>query len=695
MSEYSRFSRKNDMSFFSNKQTMKKTLYILLLFLCNLLTVKAQSIKEEWQLSTDTFHNYHGITLGNGRIGLVCKPAINTINEIVLNGVYDKEYSGGVSRIVRAPLFTTITIRTNGLNIDSLSTNKWEQDFDMKHATLTTSAEYEQVKIRSTFRALRQLPYMTLGIFEIYPQKDIELEVSNTTSFPEELKDTNCHFKLMRDGETLLPVRVSQANSRTGIQKIATCTSFLFDEPEKLPDDLKEKTPKGMTFKKTLRAGTKYRFALIGSVCTSRDFSDPKNESERMVVYALQQNINQLAEEHDRAWENLWESDIEIEGCPEDQKDVRLALYNLYASQRENSRLSIPPMGLSTTTGYNGHIFWDSELWMYPPILLLNQGLAKAHIDYRTDRLAQAMKRADQYGFEGAMYPWESDDSGEEATPTWCLTGPLEHHISADVSIAFWNYYRVTRDIQWLQQEGYQVIKEVADFWISRASQNTDGTFSICNVVGANEYAQHVNDNAFTNGAAKTALENAQKAAKTLGYTPNPKWEKVANGLCFHHMKDGTTKEHANYNGEIIKQADVNLLAYPLEVVQNPIQIEKDLKYYENKIDKQNGPAMGNSILSILYCRLGNSQKAYELFHKSFQPNKRPPYGVLAESATSDNPYFVTGAGGMLQAVLFGFAGLELTDEGVVQKDPILPKAWKSLTIKGVGPEKKSYTIHR
>lgn len=674
---------------------MKKTFYLLILFLYNFLIAKAQHPEKDWLLSADTFQNYHGLTLANGRIGLVCEPNINTIGEIVLNGIYDKEYTGGVSRIVRAPLFTGVTIRTNGQNIDSLPTNKWEQCFNMKHAVLTTSVEYEQIKIQSTYRALRQLPYMTLGIFEICPKKDMELEISNTTYFPEELKNTSSHFKLMRDGETLLPVRVSQANSRTGMQKIATCTSFLFDETESLPDELKEKTQKNMTFKKTLQAGTKYRFALIGSVCTSKDFSDPKNESERMVVYALQQSINQLAEQHDRAWETLWESDIEIEGCPEDQKDVRLALYNLYASQRKDSRLSIPPMGLSTTTGYNGHIFWDSELWMYPPILLLNQELAKAHIDYRTDRLPQAMKRADQYGFDGAMYPWESDDSGEEATPTWCLTGPLEHHISADVSIAFWNYYRVTRDIQWLKQEGYQVIKEVADFWTSRVSQNADGTFSICNVVGANEYAQHVNDNAFTNGAAQTALRNAQKAAITLGYTPNPKWEKVADGLCFHYMKDGTTKEHANYSGEIIKQADVNLLAYPLEVVQNPIQIEKDLKYYENKIDKQNGPAMGNSILSILYCRLGNSSKAYELFRKSFQPNKRPPYGVLAESATSNNPYFTTGAGGMLQAILFGFAGLELTDEGVMQHNPILPKAWKSLKIKGVGPEKKTYTIRR
>ena len=476
------------------------------------------------------------------------------------------------------------------------------------------------------------------------------------------------------------------------MHKVASCTGFLFDDNF---DKIGQKNGKlfpAMNFMHRLSANKTYRFALIGAICSTRDFFDPRGEAERMVVYSLRHNIDYFINGHIKAWNKLWESDIIIEGCPEDQRDVRLALYNLYSFQRAGSRLSIPPMGLSTSTGYNGHVFWDSELWMYPPILLLNQDLAKAHIDYRTDRLPQAMNRAEQFGYDGAMYPWESDDSGSEATPTWCLTASFEQHITADIAIAFWNYYRVTHDTEWLRNEGYNVIKQTADFWVSRVTWNKDGTCSIKNVIGADESAPNVDDNAFTNGSVKVAMQNAIKASKVLGLPYRNEWKVIEEKLCFHFMSDGTMKEHATYNGEIIKQADVNLLAYPLNIVVDEESIKRDLAYYEDKINK-NGPAMSHSILSVLYSRLGNAEKAYKLFKRSYIPNKRPPFGVLSESAHSNNPYFVTGAGGMLQAVLFGFAGLELTDNGIKQLRPILPKEWISLTIKGVGIEKKDFII--
>ncbi|HKJ46438.1 MAG TPA: hypothetical protein VJ991_11480, partial [Balneolales bacterium] len=106
-----------------------------------------------------------------------------------------------------------------------------------------------------------------------------------------------------------------------------------------------------------------------------------------------------------------------------------------------------------------------------------------------------------------------------------------------------------------------------------------------------------------------------------------------------------------------------------------------------------NGPAMSYSVLSTLYSRLGNNNKSYQLFEKGFVPNKKPPFGVLAESAGGTNPYFATGAGGMLQAVLAGFGGLHITEQGIIQKNGILPKEWKSLTITGVGLNNKTFTV--
>ncbi len=646
----------------------------------------------EWIINTKSKENYNGVTLANGRIGLVSGAELFSVSDIVLNGVYDKESEGGVSRIVRGPLFTNLRLNIDGVQISDSKISEWQQSLNMKHSYLKTTIMYQGTKISYTLRTLRNLPYMALGVVEITPQKDIDIEVENEVLFPSELQSAQVKFKNLRDGSLKSPINTSKAVSLTGMQELATSSVFLFDTNDVEVKEKKGNKHSAMYFKCKLVANKTYRFALIGAICTSRDFVDPKGESERMVVYALRHNIEYFIEGHEKAWGKLWESDIIIEGCPEDQKDVRLALYNLYSFQRKGSRLSIPPMGLSTTTGYNGHVFWDSELWMYPPVLLLNQDLARAHIDYRTDRLPQAIRRAEQYGYEGAMYPWESDDSGEESTPTWCLTGTFEQHITADIAIAFWNYYRVTNNIEWLKKEGYKVIKNTADFWASRVTWNKDGSCSINKVVGADENASIVDDNAFTNGSVKVALMNAIKATEELGLKPCEKWKNVADNLRFNYMPDGTMLEHSKYNGETIKQADVNLLAYPLGLISTPDEVKRNLKYYEEKII-DNGPAMGFSILSILHARFGNRKKAYELFKRSYIPNKRPPFGVLSESSSSNNPYFATGGGGMLQAVLFGFAGLEITDDGIQQRTPLLPEKWKSLTIKGVGLDKKIIVV--
>jgi len=191
---------------------------------------------------------------------------------------------------------------------------------------------------------------------------------------------------------------------------------------------------------------------------------------------------------------------------------------------------------------------------------------------------------------------------------------------------------------------------------------------------------------------AITVLRYASQAARELGMIANPDWEQVAQNIPILKFPDGTTKENATYDGVQIKQADANLLSYPLEVVSDRAQIEKDLKYYELRFSP-NGPAMGNAVLSTLYSRLGNPEKAYEIFVKSYKPNEVPPFGVISETAGGTNPYFATGAGGMLQSVLFGFGGLKITDNGIQQLNVKLPKKWKSLEVRGVGLNRVNYTV--
>jgi trehalose/maltose hydrolase-like predicted phosphorylase len=445
-----------------------------------------------------------------------------------------------------------------------------------------------------------------------------------------------------------------------------------------------------MKFRKKLTAGTSYHFAVVGSSLTSAHNDDPLNEAERLSIFALLEGSHQLIKDHQAAWADLWKSDIIIDGDDHSQRDVRLMLYHLYSFARQGTAYSLSPMGLSGL-GYNGHTFWDTEIWMYPALLLLHPEIAASLMEYRFQRLPAAIRNAAEHGYKGAMFPWESAASGNEETPVWALSGPFEHHITADVGIAAWNYYCVTHDKTWLKDKGYALLQATADFWTSRVQRNSPGHYDINNVVAADEWAENVDNNAYTNAAARANLQDAIDAAHVLGLTPDPDWANVRNNIPILRFPDGTTREHRTYNGESIKQADVNLLAYPLKEVTGA-SIRKDLDYYEPRVGE--GPAMTHAIFSILYERLGMPAKAFQDFQKGYQPNLRPPFGVLAETAVGDNPYFATGAGGMLQVLLNGFCGLDITPEGVVQLPTKLPTQWKSLTITGVGPAKTTYKVN-
>jgi trehalose/maltose hydrolase-like predicted phosphorylase len=410
-----------------------------------------------------------------------------------------------------------------------------------------------------------------------------------------------------------------------------------------------------------------------------------------LTIFAALEGRDRLLKRHEAAWEALWQSDIIVEGDVNVQRDIRFALYHLYSFARAGTAYSLSPMGLSGL-GYNGHVFWDTELWMYPPLLILQPDIARSLLEYRYERLEMARKNAFSHGYQGAMFPWESSADGSEDTPVWALTGPFQHHITGCVGWACWKYYQVTKDKEWLRTRGYPILKEVADFWTSRVERNGPGHYDINNVIGANEWQENIDNNAFTNGMAITALRYAALAARTLGETPNPDWEHVADNIPILKFPDGTTKENATYNGVVIKQADANLLAYPLHIVNKPEDIRKDLEYYTPRMSPE-GPAMGNAILVLLYARLGEEEKAISLFSKSYKPNEVPPFGVLAETAGGTNPYFATGAGGMLQAVLSGFGGLDITEKGIEQRKTLLPKSWKSMKITGVGVEEKTFMV--
>lgn len=677
---------------------MKITMRIHALCFILGIILSATSIRAEeerlWQLhAVDIQAPYAPAPMANGCIGILPQKEPFAVEHVMLNHVFDAASPHVVSRVMRGINPFCLSMKIDNKKVDTSNISGWQQTIDMRRAVHQTSFHtLEKADVSYELCALRNLPYAGLIRVTVQACKDMLLEVRSGMGIPDDYSQSSIRYREMEADGNRMYMLESDATSRFGYRRVASTSSFLFNGEQIKP--MYDEATRELFFSIQLKKGETFCFSLVGSVCSSRDFFDPYNEAERQVIYAVHEGEEALMQAHYRLWDELWQSDIRIEGDDNAQRIVRFALFNLYSSCRGGSRLSIPPMGLSLQ-GYNGHIFWDTELWMYPPMLLLNQDIARSMLDYRFDRLPAARKKALAYGYRGAMFPWESDDSGEEATPTHALTGPFEHHITADIGIACWNYYCVTRDVRWLQREGYPLLKEIADFWASRVTRNQDGSYSVYNVTGADEYANGVTDNAFTNGAASLALKYACLAAEICGEKVPEIWRAIGENIRILQFANGVTREHSTYKGEMIKQADANLLAYPLGVITDEYRQRQDLEYYAERIDQKDGPAMSYSVYCVQYARMGEADKAYEMFRRCYEPNLRKPFGVISETPTSNNPYFMTGAGGLLQAVLNGFCGLQITDEGIVQLPSVLPSHWKRVTVTGVGSDKKTYVRER
>ncbi len=679
---------------------MKRRIILLTLLSLGCLTGRvAGQTADAWKITADKIDpaSYYGVTVANGMIGIVSSAEPFKVKDVVLAGAYDLYGRGRVSNFLRSFNLLNMQMDIDGHRIGAADAQHMRQELDMRHAGFTTVFSYQdKADISYTYYSLRHLPFTVLMDVSITAKKDISITSASVMEAPDALKEVQNYYNEIDRPHVVIGLLTSSAKSPTGKLLMCASNTFLFSETHgQEPRVIHEMWDNNMhliKFSKQIKAGETYHFSIAGTSITSAHHDDPLNEAERMTIFAKLEGRERLIGFHNKAWDALWQSDIEVEGDAQAQQDIHSMLYHLYSFVREGTDLSPSPMGLSGL-GYNGHVFWDTELWMYPSILVLHPEMARSLVEYRYRRLEAARRNAFNHGYKGAMFPWESAASGVEETPVWALSGPFEHHITACVGIAAWNYYCVTQDKEWLKEKGWPVLKETADFWASRVERNGPGKYEIKNVVAADEWAENVDNNAWTNAAAKANLQYATEAAKILGVQANSDWKQVADNIPILKMDNGVTKEHAAYHGEGIKQADVNLLAYPLKEVTDVRQIRKDLKYYETRVPEQGTPAMTQAIFTLLYARLGDGEKAYHFFKDAYLPNLNPPFRVLAETRGGTNPYFATGAGGIIQSILMGFGGLDITPSGIRQVSSSLPKSWKSLTIKGVGPEKKIFTV--
>ncbi|MFH8347068.1 discoidin domain-containing protein [Streptomyces sp. NPDC018045] len=458
-----------------------------------------------------------------------------------------------------------------------------------------------------------------------------------------------------------------------------------------------------------VQAGRSYELTKYVGVDTALTSRTPRAAATAAAQRAADRGWDALYRNHAAAWRKLWRSDVEVNGRGQRELRswVRAAQYGLLSSTRAGSSDSISPAGL-TSDNYAGQIFWDAETWMYPGLLAAHPELAKSIVDYRYKTRAGAAANAKKLGYKGLFYPWTSGSKGDlwnechSWDPPHCKT---QNHLMGDVSLATWQYYLATRDTTWLRERGWPVMKGIAEFWASRVTRNADGSYSIKNVAGPDEYSNGVNDGVFTNAGAVTALRNAERAAALLGQSAPAAWKDIADHIRIpYDAQNNVFQQYDGYRNTMIKQADTVLLMYPLEWPMSQRDKVSTLDHYAGLTDPD-GPAMTDSVHAVAAAGTGEPGcSTYTYMLRASKPFVRGAFHQFSEArgdkAGAGDPHagspaqdFLTGKGGFLQTFTNGLTGLRMREDRV-RLDPMLPPQLSDgVTLRGLRWQGRTYDV--
>ena len=691
---------------------------------------------------------------GNGRLGLRAvteESYCGMVRNMFVNGTFNRFSENEVTELPNLPDMTAFEIYINGHSFSLLKGNFLDYTLSLNLYNGKLKREFiwispEQHKFKMVFERFvsmteRDLVGMKISITPL----NCDCKVVIKTGIDGQM--TNSGSQHFEEGEScVLPGNILQMCSKTTNSDVfvvnqVNLESYIdgwrIEKPFSVTIGRRKITAKGeyvLSPKQTLS------IEKLALVITSRDIyfdGEQHRPSTYYKTYAetrgghiFNNNFDFHFGQSEKTWKKVWnEIDIEISASSNrDQTFLRFAMYHLMImTDIKDSRMGIGAKGLSGE-GYKGHSFWDTEIFIMPFFLFTQPDVARIILSYRGKSLPGAYAKAKKYGYKGAMFPWESAwlDDGE-VTPDWggtdivtgkameILTGHLEQHISADIAFAIYQYYVATDDTSFMEQFGYEIVLGTAEFWLSRIEIDAEGIGHINDVIGPDEYKEHVNDNAFTNHLVFHNLAVAEEFYDTLMQNNSTLLDKLVEKTNFNidkcrEIKDKLYLPQVNSQGlmeqfegyfnlseidltkyknastvgniyndynmkmlsqiKVSKQADTLLLMLLLENVFPEECKKKNYYYYEAKT--LHDSSLSKCSHSILAADIGLLDEAYKFFKE----------GMLTDFGdnllSSDEGIHSACMGGIWQSVVMGFGGIRIAEEGL-RINPVLPKEWNSL----------------
>ena len=733
---------------------------------------KGTGAETSWIIEETSFHEkYTGkcesiFTQGNGYLGLrnsLEERYVDTVRGMFITGTFNKASKEEATELPNVSDIVNMEIELNGERFSMTEDNlkEYSRTLNLYTGETCRNVLWEGKNgnvVQLSFH--RFVSYKNVHVIGAYVEiKPVNCDVKATVVSGINAQVTNhgaqhlTEFSKRAFEEKFLQMGMVTTESAVSIavstvHKVFQSGKYTEDAASKIIDDRRKIHAE---IQLVIPQGETARVEKISTVHSSRDLeyvaSGKEPEGENVcrdglnnLKEAEEKGYETLLEESKKVWEKIWKKqDIQIDSKEDDaQIAVRFALYHLQIMvRREDNRVGIGAKALSGE-GYKGHSFWDTETFIFPYFQMAEPETARTLLEFRYKGLYGARKKAIENGYKGAMYPleaaWVSDGevtpyvigvNVHTGEPMICLTGVIEQHITSDIIFALWQYYAATDDQDFMDRYGYEMTIETARFWNSRLEWiEENNRYEIRDVIGPDEYKEHVDNNAYTNymahenmrlaaqviacirdekkdiygkmqklmqeeGTSLEQLEEELKDKMKKLYLPQPdeKTGIIPQFDGYFDLKEIDLSVYKNasvvgtvfhdYSGEDVqgmqagKQADIVELLYQMEDITTPDNKAKNYVYYEART--LHDSSLSKAIHSITACDLGMEKEAYDMFMSAALTD------LGQEMKSSDAGIHSANMGGVWQDVVMGFGGIRIRD-GHLRIAPNCPKQWEKFT---------------